>query len=582
MVFKHSKVYLSSLALIFGTAAFSSSVHAESRAVVITEIAASLPSDEEWIEIYNAADTEVDISAWRFVEGFTESDPDGVRHKLNPYRGDARLASREYAIIANNAAVFLERHRDFSGSLFDSAWSSLKESGERVSLIDENGNVVEEFSYIENTEGVLARKDPLRANYSAENWAVVQGEGTPGKPYDAATLMPGAEIPPVGSVPPVSSQEPSSSPSSPEISPLEPPIADAGSDVAARVGEAIIFDGSRSYDASGGALSYNWDFGDGAKADGAIAEHSFALEGDYRARLTVSNSAGDDSDDVRVTAIGETDEPASFVKNESQTLTPDDAVIIPSRAEAIMEGIITVEPGIFARTYFYIASKDGQSGLQVYSQDGSFPDLHIGQLVEVTGRTSSYYGVKRIIIDSPEAISVIRGADPPIPEKFAPALVPDLHLGRLIVVEGEIVKEEGKIFIAQDGARVRIEIKPETGISKTDLKEGDTVLVTGIIDKTVSGLRLLPRYPGDIALVAAKDEVARNDNDVPDSVANEPRVLGEKAEISLPEVEYTPSENALEYTTEAQSQSGIMKYLVASAIALALILAGIFFRERHK
>lgn len=560
--------------LLFGVFLFPTALCAQAQlpAVVITEIAASLPSDEEWVEIYNTTGEGVDIASWRFVEGFTEGDPDGVRHKLTSYRGDSLMDSREYAIIANNAAVFLEKHSNFSGTLFDSSWSSLKESGEKMQLVDGNGLIVEEFFYI-SSDGILARKDPLLADYSAVNWVSVYGKDTPGRPYDAIALtLPPAESTPATSAPPVSPQEPLPAPSSTEIFPLEPPIVNAGADVAARIQETITFDGSRSYDSRGAALSYNWEFGDGEKAAGAIVSHAFAREGDYRVRLTVTNSVGVDSDDVRVTVVGEIGEPAPSVLDEPQALTPTDAAVLPSRTEAIMEGIVTVEPGIFAKTYFYITSKDGRSGVQVYAADGAFPDLHIGQLVEVAGRVSSYYGVKRIIIDTPEAISVTRGADPPPPKEVAVSLVSDAHLGRLITIVGEVVKEEGKIFISgDDGASVRVEVKPETGVSKTDMEEGAIVSITGIVDQTRSGARLLPRYPGDVTVVAGKNS----------ELSNNSRVLGEKAEIFLPEVEYTPAPDVLEYTTDAESRSPVLKYLVATAAALVFVLIGIFMRERQ-
>ena len=575
-LFQYKKTRLSLLIIVFGVVAPEFFALAEPRSVVITEIASSLPTDEEWIEVYNTTDGIVDISAWRFVEDFTENDPDGVRHKLTSYRADSLLDPREYAIIANNAALFLEKHQDFSGALFDSSWGSLKETGEKIEIIDGNGVVIEEFSYLQTDDGILARKDPFFSDYSSLNWVNVQGGGTPGKPYDAIILP----LTPASQTSTPAEISPNSSSSEQVIfpvKPLEPPTAAAGINVAARVGETIIFDGSRSYDSSGGELLYHWDFGDGTKAEGAVVKHAFLLEGDYRALLTVSNSVGNDSDSARVTVVGDSSEPALLKNNEPLALTPEDTRTLPPKTEAVIQGIVTVEPGIFAKTYFYISSKDGTVASQVYSADGEFPDLHIGQVIEAAGTISSYYGVKRIITRAPGAISVIRGEDPLPGEEVALSLIDDAYLGRLITLKGAVLKEDGKIFItADDGGRIRVEVKNGTGISKTDLHEGVLVSLTGIIDKTVNGLRFLPRYPGDIVVVTPIDV------DAPEGVSNKSRVLGEKAEIVLPEIEYTPSIETLEYTTDEQSRSGIVKYLVATAAALAFILAGVFVRERQE
>ncbi|MBI4359774.1 MAG: lamin tail domain-containing protein [Candidatus Jacksonbacteria bacterium] len=558
------------LIIIFTITALPFFAEAKGAGAVITEIAASLPSNEEWIEVYNATDVEVDLSAWRFVEGFTAGDPDGIRHKLTAYKGDALLEPGEYAVIANNADLFASKHQNFSGALFDSSWGSLKESGELIQLIDGDGNVVEEFTYPAHDDGILARKDPLRENGS-ENWEVVFGVGTPGKVNDASSASPVQSDESLFVAPGASSSETTSTSANNENLPIEPPIADAGSDIAAQVGETIVFDGSRSQNFGDGALSYNWDFGDGEKAEGVSVAHAFSKEGDYRARLIVSNNAGDDYDDARVTVA----ETPGVVSDESETPARAYEAVTPSRDLAIMQGIVTVEPGIFAKTYFYMSSKDGRSAAQVYATDGAFPDLHIGQLIEVSGKMSSYYDVPRIKIDSPEAVLVVEGADPPDPEEVRVSDAGDEHLGRLVSVRGVIIKEDGKIFIDQEGARMRLEIKPETGISKTDVPEGAQMTIFGIVDKTRSGLRLLPRYPGDVRLV--KDAVSENQSD---AKTGDPRVLGEKADISIPDIEYTPSEG-ITYTTD-QSRSSVLKYLTATAFALGIVLIGLAVQKYGK
>lgn len=60
-----------------------------------------------------------------------------------------------------------------------------------------------------------------------------------------------------------------------------------------KVGEEMILDGSTSSAPAGATLvSYRWDFGDGASAEGIIVTHTYSQAGSYRVRLTVTDDQG--------------------------------------------------------------------------------------------------------------------------------------------------------------------------------------------------------------------------------------------------------------------------------------------------
>jgi hypothetical protein len=61
---------------------------------------------------------------------------------------------------------------------------------------------------------------------------------------------------------------------------------------AAVAGTPVEFDGSSSRDPDGSVASYSWDFGDGGRATGATPSHTYAAEGDYTVRLTVTDDRG--------------------------------------------------------------------------------------------------------------------------------------------------------------------------------------------------------------------------------------------------------------------------------------------------
>jgi PKD repeat protein len=80
----------------------------------------------------------------------------------------------------------------------------------------------------------------------------------------------------------------------------ESPVADAGQDLKANVGESVLFEASNSHDNIGIAI-YEWDFGDGSTGAGMMATHTYTDLGSYMVSLTVWDAAGNsDTDTIRV------------------------------------------------------------------------------------------------------------------------------------------------------------------------------------------------------------------------------------------------------------------------------------------
>ena len=70
-----------------------------------------------------------------------------------------------------------------------------------------------------------------------------------------------------------------------------PPLADPGGPYSSD-GGTVHFDGSRSVDLDGDALSYAWDFGDGATGSGVAPTHDYQIDGSYTVTLVVTDSRG--------------------------------------------------------------------------------------------------------------------------------------------------------------------------------------------------------------------------------------------------------------------------------------------------
>src|SRR5262249_39085350 len=80
------------------------------------------------------------------------------------------------------------------------------------------------------------------------------------------------------------------------------PVVDAGPDKTANEGSTVTFSGSAS-DVDGDALSYLWNFGDGATATTAAATHVYADNGTYTATLTVNDGHGGVTSDSLIVTV---------------------------------------------------------------------------------------------------------------------------------------------------------------------------------------------------------------------------------------------------------------------------------------
>lgn len=82
------------------------------------------------------------------------------------------------------------------------------------------------------------------------------------------------------------------------------PVADAGPDRRVLILVPVRFDGSRSTDPDGSIIDYQWDFGDGGTASGAVVQHAYSTAAVFTATLTVTDDGGlTASDDVTITVL---------------------------------------------------------------------------------------------------------------------------------------------------------------------------------------------------------------------------------------------------------------------------------------
>ncbi|MDJ0751141.1 MAG: PKD domain-containing protein [Woeseiaceae bacterium] len=88
------------------------------------------------------------------------------------------------------------------------------------------------------------------------------------------------------------------------------PVADPGGPYSGQPGVAVQFDGSGSSDPNGDALSYAWDFGDGAMGDGIMPTHSYAAAGTYTVSLVVNDGEFDSAPDETTVEVTDPADPS--------------------------------------------------------------------------------------------------------------------------------------------------------------------------------------------------------------------------------------------------------------------------------
>ncbi len=177
--------------LLLGFLIWTQKVAAAETDIVISEIGAYETSDYEWIEIYNKGNEPIDLTDWKFYE-------DQTNHKLTTFQSDLIIEPNKYAIIADVAENFQQSYPDFTGTIIDSSWSSLKESGEEIGLKNAGGEMIENFTYLPCPDTSLQRIDLNLNDYTENNWQAHATSNSAGKANEFADQKnPPDEPPPI-------------------------------------------------------------------------------------------------------------------------------------------------------------------------------------------------------------------------------------------------------------------------------------------------------------------------------------------------------------------------------------------------
>lgn len=169
-------------------------------------------------------------------------------------------------------------------------------------------------------------------------------------------------------------------------------------------------------------------------------------------------------------------------------------------------GVVLVAPNALMSKTTWI--QDGTAGIMIY---GNLPELKIGDVIRVRGKTKLYYGILEILPDKVEVIGKeeVKPVDlnklfaeeakkGPLTKQRTGELFNSL-MSQLVTVTGQIVDIQGYQFtVKTDYFEILIYLRKEANISTKNLKKGQTVNVTGIMYLYKDIFEILPRFQDDI------------------------------------------------------------------------------------
>ena len=435
-------------------------------------------NEEEFIELFNRGDKEIDLTGWILGDSSTRRYAIKKTDAVN-----SGVARNDTIIKPQNYFVVYRRDSKIA----------LNNSGDEVKLYPPDSETpAQTVKYEKSVEG---------RSYNVKN-----ATSTPLTWEWSEVVTPGA----------------------PNIIQIKhAPVVDFGWSGEPVVGQIIFFDGSDTEDADGDDLTYLWNFGTGATSTEPNPIYIYFKAGNFSVSLTVSDGehtikeekiikikAAPNASPVTVstnatTAIKGVKIPgASAAKSSGSTGAKTNGALRQTTLENIrelakgsyakVEGTVAVKPGIFSTQYFYIV---GSMGLQIYNNKKLFPALEVGDKISVAGELSESYGELRLKTKVASDIKKIATSTLPAPQDFTAEEIGEETEAQLVRVSGEVVDKKGSSIWLDDGnGEAEVYFKQGAKINRENINEGDKISVIGIVSQSNDKYRILPRSQQDIIM----------------------------------------------------------------------------------
>lgn len=168
-----------------------------------------------------------------------------------------------------------------------------------------------------------------------------------------------------------------------------------------------------------------------------------------------------------------------------------------------VRGIITAAPGIFGSQIAYI------DGIQLYMHSGDWPELAIGDSVQVFGEFTTAYGERRIKIASQDNIT-IAGKNTVTPDAVTVEEALNEDTGSYLTITAFALEASSdELTLEENGASIRVLTHANFEGSLSEF-EGSEVSARGVLRERNGEKRLYPLTPDDIQRIESAEN-AEND-----------------------------------------------------------------------
>ncbi|MEK7648519.1 MAG: lamin tail domain-containing protein [Patescibacteria group bacterium] len=166
-----------------------------------------------------------------------------------------------------------------------------------------------------------------------------------------------------------------------------------------------------------------------------------------------------------------------------------------------IECTIAAVPGILGKNTAYCA----HPFVRIRFGFQNIQKLQEGDRIRGNGKVSHSNGQTLITLKNAADISIIRHGEKALASELEINDITDGNLGSLARVGGSIVRMQWpSVWIGSAEHELRAYVYKTTLIKKPEAIVGDTIDITGILDKTASGYRILPRSSEDIRITPAQ------------------------------------------------------------------------------
>lgn len=472
--------------------------------LLLSEIMSAPIDGSEWVEIIAAGSGTMDLTGWFVREG------GGGQKPLAGYLEAGRLVIVEFTNRLNN-------------------------TGDLIELINPDGLTVDTISYGDWPGAAITapEKGWTIAKDKEGNWTVTS-EPTP---TDTNSIVKPQIVPPAASSSPSSNSDQTKNEEKDEelktmdlrlVEIMANPVGDDAAGeylVIENVGEELadltdwkIEDAQRSYTLSGGLpagfrltvprLKSKLALNNDTDVVSLIAPNGFTVDSYVYAKIKEGEKLERTADGWSVASVDHAPQSSDVPSDSSQSETKpsiSSAAIISATAEKpvvkktskasdvkrTIEEAVIAPPGLFDRRTMYV------NGLQIYQNDGDFPELSIGDFIRVTGAIGLAYGEKRLKITDQKAIQIL-GHQETEPEPVNWSNLTE-QVGRLVRVEGSILEDAGdRLILTQNDEELSVVLKKNVALSSSEIAVGSRYAIVGVLTSYNGTIRLLPRSESDI------------------------------------------------------------------------------------